>query len=81
MWKYIIAIVIVGVFRCVPKNRFEVINESGQTIHDLTITVSERSYNFGDVGSGELKSSFFYIPHSESYFEVQGCLEDGTLIH
>src|SRR5579872_4110495 len=76
-----VAIALLVVFWWVPKNRFEVINESGQTIHALTITVSERTYNFGDVGPGESQSAFFFTPHHESYFEVRGNLKDGTKIN
>ncbi len=90
MWKYAITVAIaiaVAIslfvsFWWVPKNRFEVINESGQTIHDLTITGSGRTYNFGDVGPGELRSAFFYTPQDgESYFEVRGNLNDGVKIN
>jgi hypothetical protein len=74
------ALVILTVLWFVPKNRFVVVNESGQPIHDLTITVSERTYHFGTVEPGESRSAFYYTPESESYFDVRGELKDGKAI-
>jgi hypothetical protein len=81
MRKCAITVAILFVLWWIPKNRFDVINESGQTIHALTVRVSERTIKFGDVYSGESKSWFFYTPRGETYFEVRGQLEDGTQIN
>jgi hypothetical protein len=81
MWK---CTIVVGIFLglwWIPKNRVDVINESGQTIHSLTVKVSGRTIKFGDVISGGSESTFFSTPHHESYFEVRGQLEDGTQIN
>ena len=85
MWKrkwvvgIAILITIIGLW-FVPRSRFEVINESGQPIHDLTITVSQRTYRFGNVEPGDSHSAFYTTSQSDSYFDVHGERQDGKPI-
>jgi hypothetical protein len=63
-----------------PKNRFEVVNETGQTIRGLTVKVSDRTIRFGDLKPGSSVSAFFYTPDDETYFEIQCVTDAGTPI-
>ena len=62
----------------VPWNRFTLTNATGQAVHSLTVTVCDRTFEFGIVPCGGIVSGRFPTPSQESIFVIHGVLEDGT---
>jgi hypothetical protein len=62
------------------RNCLTVINETGQTVGSLNVTVGGETIGFGDLAMGASSSAHFRIGHEEC-FEVQCRRADGTEIH
>lgn len=71
--------VALGLWR-VGRNRFTILNDSGQRIVTLTVTVCGRNFMFADIPSGERRTARFGTPSDEDTFHVTGTLGDGTVI-
>jgi hypothetical protein len=62
------------------RNKLVVTNESGQTLHGLSVEVCDRIFALGDLASGNSASARFGPPADESGFVVRARLADGTSI-
>ena len=82
-WKRvtcIVAIFVVGaVVYAETRNLLIVRNESGQAVQDLTVSVGDKTIQFGDMSPTDSRRSLFRFSHSAT-FRVRGRLADGAEI-
>jgi hypothetical protein len=60
------------------RNRFVIVNESGQAIRWLTVVVCGKSYRFVDIETNGQVSAQFGTPRDESLFKVNGQFADSV---
>lgn len=85
-WLILLGLILVATAACmsryyIPTNRFELTNETGQVIDELTVTVSGTSFTMTNLQTGAIMSRRFVTSQDESKFDIRGRMNDGTLIN
>lgn len=65
----------------IPNNCFELTNDTGQIIDQLSVNVSGRTFTFTNLQPGETVKGKYVTPEDETDIDVAGQLRDGTRFH